>query len=384
LAAVLAAVLASAALTGLVAGCAASAQQAKKPEVGVILPSASVSPRWENADGLMLERFLLQRGVDPDVENVDGDAGQWTQQAIQMINDGAKALIVAAPDLSRESAVVNTARAKGIPTLDYNLDGAISPADYALDIDYRQVGELEGRGLVQGLRSTSNASVIALGQAPTDAAGEAINIGQQNILKPRFAKDYQLDASQELPHSGTDPSTTLAGTMTGVSPAASSTPESDKSTDPTGSAVTSALQQFLASHGDSVDGVLAANDDVAAAALTVLRTHDLIGKVTVTGFGATTSALQAILRGEQFMTAYVPVETQSGAAAALAAALAQGDQATAVRMTTAGPGHTRTVSLASAPISLNTIKSVFDSDIADPDSVCTDDLKLRCNQLNIS
>jgi D-xylose transport system substrate-binding protein len=382
LAAVLAAVL-MAALAGL-AGCAASPQQAKKPEVGVILPTASVSPRWENADGLMLERFLLQQGVDPDVENVDGDAGQWTQEANQMINDGAKALIVAAPDLPREAAVVNAARAKGIATLDYNLDGAVSPADYALDINYRQVGELEGRGLIRGLRSTSNARVIALEQAPTEADGAALSDGQQNILKPRFVNDYRLDANQQLPHSGAEPGTTVAATTTGVSPAASSAPELGKSGDPTASAVAAALQQFLTSHADNVDGVLAANDDVAAAALAVLRTHDLIGKVTVTGFGATTGALQAILRGDQFMTAYVPVQTQSSTAAVLAAALARGDQATAARMTTAGPGRVRTVALASAPISLDTIKSVFDSDIVDPDSVCTDDLALRCNQLNIS
>lgn len=64
-----------------------------------------------------------------------------------------------------------------------------------------------------------------------------------------------------------------------------------------------------------MDDVLAANDDIADAVITVLRNKGVNGKVRVTGIGATPQALKAILHGDQFMTVFAPVDQYSTATA---------------------------------------------------------------------
>jgi D-xylose transport system substrate-binding protein len=294
--------------------------------------------------------------VHPDVRNVD--AKQMVTNAEQLIKDGAKALIVAAPDPATSAAVAHAASAQGVAVVDYDPppadNPAGSPADYALAPDYRKIGELQGRGVIRGVRSTDDASVIVLAQAPNEAAEAAMTAGQLDVLQPRFdAKAYRLVARQVLDGPGAPPA--------------------DR-----------AFDQLLAANGGTVNAVLAANDQIAAAVRTELRAKNLLGKVTVTGFGASPDALKAVLRGDQFMTSYLPAESRTESAAALASTLAGGDRAAADRMTVAGPGHARSMLVAPASITLDTIKSVFDSGMADSDDICTDELAMRCNQLSIS
>ena len=83
-----------------------------------------------------------------------------------------------------------------------------------------------------------------------------------------------------------------------------------------------------------MDGVVAANDGLAGAVITVLTKYGLNGQVPVTGQDATPDGLQAILRGDQYMTVYKPIKQEADAAAKLAAALAKGDTAAADALAT--------------------------------------------------
>ncbi|MCU1654500.1 MAG: sugar transporter substrate-binding protein [Pseudonocardia sp.] len=350
----------------VLSGCSGPAAP-DRPKVGVILPTSDTAPHWEDADAQVLERVLRTEGLEPTVENVAGDAAPLIAMANQMINNGSKVLVIATPDDAVEAAVVAEVKKRGVPTIDYDLRGTSSPADYALTLDYRKIGELQGRGLIRGVRGTPAAKIVELEQGPTDSAAAELAEGQRNILQPRYDKgSYNLAGSERLP-SG-------AGAA-GADPAAGNP------------AATAAFTRLLAAAGGSVDGVVAANDQVAAAAIAVLREKQLTGKVTVTGFGASPDALKSILRGEQFMTVYAPVESQAGATAKLAAALAGGDRPAAERLTLGDPakgGAARAVAVAPASVTLDTIKQVFDSGAVSSDDVCAGDLALRCNQLSIS
>ena len=81
--------------------------------------------------------------------------------------------------------------------------------------------------------------------------------------------------------------------------------------------------------------MLAANDGLAGAIITVLTKYGLNGKVIVTGQDATPDGLQAILRGDQYMTVYKQIKQEADATAKLAAALAKGDTAAADALATA-------------------------------------------------
>ena len=354
----------------LAAGCggraAATGAASDQPKVGVLLPTAATAARWENVDGPMLERMLRGEGLDPDVRNAAGDGAALAGVAQQMITDGAKVLVVATPDRPSLAAVVAGAKARGVPTIDYDAHGTSSVADYSLALDYRAIGQLQGRGLIRGVRGTKDAAVVELAASPTESSTEALLDGQHNILRPRYDKRvYRLVGSQRFT---AGPTAAGPGSEAGAGPA---------------------FEKLLDAAGGKVDGVVAADDQIAAEVIDVLRRREMVGKTVVTGMGATPDALRAILRGEQFMTVYIPPETQTAATARLAAALARGDRAAADQQAsisggTAGDGGSRAVPLTPASVTLDTIKQVFDGGLADSGDVCTDDLALRCNQLSIS
>jgi D-xylose transport system substrate-binding protein len=128
---------------------------------------------------------------------------------------------------------------------------------------------------------------------------------------------------------------------------------------------------------------------VADAVIAVLRRKGLNGKVRVTGLGATSEALKAILRGDQFMTVFPSVEQQASETAKLAGALARNDDAAVgglVSMTVTDPTtHHKIRALLIPPvfITVNTVKQVIDSRLIDSHDICDSDLILRCDQLGI-
>lgn len=135
--------------------------------------------------------------------------------------------------------------------------------------------------------------------------------------------------------------------------------------------------------------MLAANDGVAGAVITVLRKKGLAGKVRVTGLGATPESLKAVLRGDQFMTVFRPVEQQATAAAKLAGALARNDRAAADRIASIivteplGRRKVRAVLVAPVFITVDTVKQVIDSGLVRSHDICDSELALRCGQLGI-
>ena len=74
--------------------------------------------------------------------------------------------------------------------------------------------------------------------------------------------------------------------------------------------------QALTANGGKVDGVLAANDDIANAVIGVLKGNGLAGHVVVTGQDSGVEGLQNIINGQQSMTIFKNVKLEANAAAA--------------------------------------------------------------------
>ena len=93
------------------------------------------------------------------------------------------------------------------------------------------------------------------------------------------------------------------------------------------------FNQALKKAGD-VQGVLAANDDIANAVITVLQSKGGAGKVAITGQDAGIAGLQNIVKGNQSMTIFKDVgKYEAPAAAQLAIALLSGKSPAAAGMT---------------------------------------------------
>jgi D-xylose transport system substrate-binding protein len=328
-------------------------------KVGVILPDTASSARYENFDRPLLDKALRAGGLDADIQNAQGDVQKFSTLADGMINNGVKVLIVDAPNTDVGAAVEKKAQAAGIPTIDYDRLNLGGSADYYVSFDNVRVGALQGQGLVQGLGDKPGAQVIEIEGAATDNNGTLFYNGQQTVLKPLYdSGQLKLVASQRIPN--------WDNQQGGIT-----------------------FEQFLTANGGKVDGVVAANDGLAGAVITVLKKTGLNRKVIVTGQDATPDGLQNILRGDQYMTVFKPIADEANATAKLAAALAKGDKAGADALANGTTQDTkanravRSVLLTPILVTKQNVKQVVDQGGVKASDICVADTKSACDQLRI-
>jgi D-xylose transport system substrate-binding protein len=328
-------------------------------KVGVVLPDTASSARYESFDRPLLDKALRAEGLDPDIQNAQGDVQKFSALADGMINNGVKVLILDAPNTDVGAAVEKKAQAAGIPTIDYDRLNLGGSSDYYVSFDNTKVGALQGQGLVQGLAGKPGAQVIEIEGAATDNNGTLFYEGQQTVVGPMYKSGaLKLVASQRIPNWDNQ-----AGGTT--------------------------FEQFLTANGGKVDGVLAANDGLAGAVITVLKKTGLSGKAIVTGQDATPDGLQAILRGDQYMTVFKPISDEANAAAKLAGALAKGDKAGADAQATASTQDTKanravkSVLLTPILITKDQVKQVVDQGSVKASDICVSETQAACDQLGI-
>jgi D-xylose transport system substrate-binding protein len=328
-------------------------------KVGVILPETASSARWEGFDKPMLEEALRAKGFDPDIQNAQGDVQKFSTLADGMIAQGVKVLIISSINSEIGGAVAAKAQAAGIPTIDYDRLNLGGSSEYYVSFDNVRVGELQGEGLAEALDGERGAEVIEIEGAPTDHNATLFHEGQRNVLQPLYdSGELELVRSQPI----------------------------DDWNNQEGGRV---FEQILTSNGGEVDGVVAANDGLASAVITVLKKYGLNGKVPVTGQDATAEGLRAILRGDQYMTVFKPVKEEAEATAELAAALVNGDESAAEQVATdsvedpQGKREVRAVLLEPYLITKDNVKQVVDEGYVSADDICTRDLADVCSELGI-
>ncbi|WP_433270358.1 sugar ABC transporter substrate-binding protein [Actinosynnema sp. CS-041913] len=332
-------------------------------KVGVILPETATSARWEGFDKPLLDKALRAEGLDPTIQNAQGDVQKFSTLADGMINAGVKVLIIATPNSEIGASVAKRAEAQGIHVIDYDRLNLGGSSKYYVSFDNVKVGELQGQGLVEGLGKLAPgkkpAEVIEIEGAPTDNNATLFTEGQRKVLQPKYdAGDYTLVQSQ--PIEGWD--NQKGGTT---------------------------FEQILTGNGQKVDGVVAANDGLAGAVITVLKKFGLNGKVPVTGQDATPEGLQAVLRGDQYMTVFKPIDAEAEAAAKLAGALAKNDiaaadaLATGVSTDTKNNRQVKSVLLTAQLITKDKVKLVVDEGFVKASEICVPDTQAACTELGI-
>ena len=341
-------------------GSAPSAAPAGGIKVGVILPETQSSARWEGFDKPLLTAAMQAEGLDADIQNAQGDEQKFSTLADGMISSGVKVLVIASISSESGAAVAAKAKAQGIPTIDYDRLSLGGTSDYYVSFDNTKVGALQGQGLADALKDKQGAQVIEIAGAPTDNNATLFSDGANAVLKPLYDSGaLKLVQKQAIP----DWDNQVGGTT---------------------------FEQVLTANGGKVDGVLAANDGLAGAVITVLTKYGLNGQVPVTGQDATADGLQAILRGDQYMTVYKPIKQEAEAAAKLAAALANGDTAAADALATGttedtkGNRQVKSVLLTPQSITKDNVKTVIDEGQVSAADVCVGDLQATCQQLGIN
>ena len=296
------AVLAAAAIA-LTGFASTSASAAATPFVGVILPDAASSNRWESADRPFLTAAFKAAGVAVDIQNANGDVAAFQTIADQMLSKGAKVLILVNLDSASAKAVQDKAKKQGVATIDYDRLTLNGSESYYVSFDNVAVGKLQGRGINSCLigMHKKTARIVYLDGSPTDNNATLFKQGYDSVLRP-YIKSGKYTLVDDTAVPGWD--NVKGGTI---------------------------FEQQLSKAGGKLDAVVSANEGLGLAAVAVLKKNKLNGKVCVSGQDATVDGLRAILTGDLSNTVYKAIKAEANAAASLAVALLQGKPATAAK-----------------------------------------------------
>ncbi|MEV6982774.1 substrate-binding domain-containing protein [Sphaerisporangium sp. NPDC051017] len=337
-------------------GGASTSSEAKPGKIGVILPDSKSSPRWETADHKFLEEAFKAAGVAYDIQNAQNDKTAFQTIADQMITNGATVLLIVNLDSGTGKAVIDKAKAQGVPVIDYDRLTLGGGASYYVSFDNVKVGQLQGEGLVQCLtdKKVDKPIIAELNGSPTDNNATLFKQGYDGVLQPKFdSGEYTKGPDESVPE--WDP--VKGGTM---------------------------FEQMLTSQ-PKIAGVLAANDNLGNAAITVLKKQKLNGKVPVTGQDAGVQGLQNILTGDQCMTVYKAVKKEADAASQLAIALANGEKPTVSGVTKDAQTNQDVPSVLLDPqaITFDSVKDVVADGFVSKDELCTGEFADLCTKAGI-
>jgi D-xylose transport system substrate-binding protein len=319
-------------------------------KIGVILPDTESSVRWESADRPALEAAFDAAGIDYDIQNSEADAEKMTQLADSMIGDGVTVLAIVNLDSASGAAIQEKAAAAGVPTLDYDRLTLGGSAEAYISYDNVRVGELQGQGLADCL-GDEQANIVYLNGSPDDNNATLFAQGAHSVLDSMT--NYTVVGEQAVPGWDPDEAATI-------------------------------FQQLYTGADGGVDGVLAANDGLAGAAIGVLEGNGQAGQVPVTGQDATVEGLQNVLAGTQCMTVFKSSVQEANALADAAIALANGEEpaTTGTVEDTEGGREVPAVILEPVAITADNIAAeivgVFGDGAMTYEDVCTGEFEQMC------
>lgn len=324
-------------------------------KVGVILPDATTSPRWEANDRPSLQAAFDDAGIEADIQNAGGDKAKFGAICDGMINAGVQVLMIVNLDSDSGGACLKKAADAGILSIDYDRLTLGGGASYYVSFDNVVVGQLMGEGLQKCLddQGKTKANIVYINGDPTDNNAALFKSGYEQALQPKIdSGDYSLVGDQTGLWDATKAGTTF--------------------------------EQIFTQNDGKIDGVVSANDTMAGGIVARLRANGLDGKVPVTGQDASVEGLQRVLAGTQCMTVYKDTNLEAEAASALAIALINGDKDAADAMVTGTV--TDSVTEEEVPSVLATPESIFTENVKDviadgfqpKEDVCTGKFEKLC------
>ncbi|MBB4661626.1 sugar ABC transporter substrate-binding protein [Conexibacter arvalis] len=264
--------------------------------VALLLPENKTA-RYESQDRPLFEAKMRELCPDCDIiySNAEQDAAKQQSQAEAAITNGARVLVLDPVDGRAAAAIATRAKQSDIGVIAY--DRAIENADidYYISFDNEEVGRLQARTLVEGLRRMGRDSgdLVMINGAPTDPNAALFKRGAHSVLDE---SDFRIAKEYDTPDWSPD------------------------------RAQTEMEQAITAVGRDGFVGVYAANDGTAGGAIAAMRSNgvDPSSRPT-TGQDAELAAIQRIVAGDQYMTVYKAIKPEAEQAAQLAFDLLNGN-----------------------------------------------------------
>ena len=290
---------------GLVVGlsaCSSEREAADEPSgaaaadetlIGIAMPTKSLE-RW-NRDGAHLEELLKEAGYETTLQYADNKADQQITQLENMINQGAKILVIASIDGKVLAPVLEQAAENDITVIAYDrLINDTENVDYYATFDNEKVGTLQGEFIVDALDLENAAGPFNLepfAGSPDDNNAKFFFSGAWDVLKP------YVDEGKLVVPSGNSPASNDDWASIGIQ---------GWSTDTAQSEMQNRLNSFYGG-GQKVDVVLSPNDSLALGIAGALEGNGYApgeGYPVLTGQDADQANVLNMLAGKQSMSVW--------------------------------------------------------------------------------
>jgi D-xylose transport system substrate-binding protein len=322
-----------------------------KGKIGIILPDTKSSVRWESFDRPLLTAAFKSAGIPADIQNAEGDKQRMQTIADQMITSGVTMLAIVNLDSNSGAAIESKAKQQGVQTIDYDRLTLGGSADYYVSFDGVQVGRTQGEGLQKCLGDKA-ANIVYLNGSPTDNNATLFKQGAHEVLDK--VTSYKKVAEQSVPDWDNQKAATI-------------------------------FEQMYTQQNGKIDGVLAANDGLGNAAVSILKKNNAAGKVPVTGQDATPQGLQNVLDGTQCMTVYKPIKEEADGLVQVVTALAKGQKPQTNGTSSDPQAHRNVPSILLKPIGIykDNVKQVVTDGFVKAGEICTGSYASKCKAAGI-
>ncbi|HEY2327136.1 MAG TPA: substrate-binding domain-containing protein [Gaiellaceae bacterium] len=311
-------------------------------QVCVLLPDTKSSVRWVQFDAPAMKAAFKKAGVSASINNALNDPLKQKAQAQACIAAGATVVIETALDNGSAASIEKLFTSKGGFAIDYDrqVSGG-SAADY-VTFDGKAVGAAQAKGVIAGMKAkgTYNGGTVAeLWGGQTDQNAFWFKSGNDAVFNPLFKSGAIKKGPQKF------------------------VPDWDANNAAT------IFNQMLVQTNNKIQGVLAANDNIAGAVIADLKAKGL-SPVPLSGQDASVQGIQYILAGWQTGTVYKYVPDEANAAAAAAIALVKGQKPKTNGFRLNGKKHEPTLALPVVWITKANYKRLFTDHFLKKSDVC--------------
>ena len=260
-------------------GCTKTPQQGntaagpnKRIKIGFAMATVK-EERWQR-DRDAFEAHCKAVNVDCPITVADNSSSRQANDVDNLLTQGIDVLVIAPQDATEAAAMVEKAKAQGVPVISY--DRLINSDKIDLYISH-QVPVIGRKIAEYALQHVPKGNYVMVYGASTDNNARIMQKEQISVLQPAVdRKDITIVADQFIPDWKNDLALNFA-------------------------------ENTLTKENDNIQAFVVSNDGMAGGVVSALAKKGLAGKVLVTGQDAQIDALQRIAEGTQSMTVYKPI-----------------------------------------------------------------------------
>ncbi len=275
----------------------ATAKPTKSIQVCVLLPDTKSSVRWVQFDAPDFAKALKAAGVTYSITNALNDPLKQKAQAQACLAAGATVVVETALDNGSAASIEKLFTSKGGKAIDYDRQVSGGSASVYVTFDGKAVGAAQAHGVISAMKAngtySKTATVAELWGGQTDQNAFWFKSGNDAVLNPLFKSGAIKKGPQQF------------------------VPDWDANNAAT------IFNQMLVKTSNNIQGIIAANDNIAGAVIADLKAKGL-KPLPISGQDATPQGIQYIISGWQSGTVYKYVPDEAKAAAAAAVALLKG------------------------------------------------------------